>query len=216
MKLGRCTYIFSIAVVLIAAKWGGYPFLIAPDPSFVGRPASIEPTHETRSEIDDFSDHLFIEILEHLHCSRIFIPRSELSIIISAVMESSERYGFDPELIFSLIQKESSFKSSAISAKGAIGLMQVLPSTAQFLAGELEIEYSGEETLLDPVANIEIGTYYLYKLLHNFKDLDTALSAYNIGPSKTTEIKGNAPTLKTDFSLGVQVDQAKLSLQAYR
>jgi len=216
MNFGRCISILSIAVILVAAKWGGYPFLIAPNSPLTAKQEPAGLTDGKRTEYHDFSDNLFLSILEHLHCSRIFIPRSELSLIISAVMKSSEKYGFDPELIFSLIQKESSFRSRAVSAKGAIGLMQVLPSTGRFLAQELKIEYSGEETLLDPVANIEIGTYYLYKLLHDFKDLDTALSAYNIGPSRIAVMKGSASTLKTDFSLGVKGDQAKLSLPAYR
>ncbi len=92
----------------------------------------------------------------------------------------SSKYNIKSNLIASLINAESSFNSDAVSKKGAIGLMQIMPSTAQWLAGKLEIEYS-EDLLFDPDYNIKIGTFYLAYLSTKFSDTKTMLCAYNAG-----------------------------------
>ena len=83
-----------------------------------------------------------------------------------------------------VIQTESSFIPDAISKKGAVGLMQLLPSTAREVADELNVEWTGTNLLKDPHTNIEFGAYYLSKLLQRFEDVDLALSAYNSGPNR--------------------------------
>jgi hypothetical protein len=90
------------------------------------------------------------------------------------IAEASQRFGVEIDLIRSVIQAESDFNPSAKSRSGAIGLMQLLPSTAEDL---------GVNDLYDPGENIFGGTRYLAMLLDRYEgDLKQALAAYNWGP----------------------------------
>ena len=95
-----------------------------------------------------------------------------------------ERYSaendLDPFLVMGLIQAESSFRADAISPVGAAGLMQIMPSTAEWLAELMEISYT-EADLFNPAYNIRMGTFYLRRLINYFGYVDTALAAYNAG-----------------------------------
>ena len=59
-----------------------------------------------------------------------------------------------------------------------------MPATAAALAQELELEWKGKHLLTDPQINILMGTFYLRQLIHRFDDVDTALAAYNVGPTR--------------------------------
>ncbi|MGH9867872.1 MAG: lytic transglycosylase domain-containing protein [Candidatus Polarisedimenticolia bacterium] len=109
-------------------------------------------------------------------------PEATLDIAASVAAES-QRHGLDPALLISVIMVESRFRTDAISEKGAIGLMQLLPSTALAVAGELKLPWGGDVYLLDARTNIELGTHYLSRLLRIYDgDLSLALTAYNKGP----------------------------------
>jgi soluble lytic murein transglycosylase-like protein len=84
----------------------------------------------------------------------------------------------DPHLAFRLVNAESSFRPSAVSSVGAVGLTQVMPSTANWL-----IPGTRAEDLLQPRFNLRVGFRYLRKLLDTYKgDAHLALLAYNRGP----------------------------------
>ncbi len=212
MKVQRYLLIFVAAVILINVKWGASPLIAEARASFDESSGTSDPSQKLSIQ-KDRSKEIFAHLMKHLQGNRIAIPPTELQAIVTAVHDASTKYGFKPELLLSLIEKESMFKSKAVSAKGAVGLMQVLPSTAEIVAEELDIEWSGEHILYDPAANIEIGTYYLYTLWKRFQDIDTALSAYNVGPTKAVAIKGNAPFLQTYFSMSVKEHQVTHTLQ---
>ncbi|MCL2843697.1 MAG: lytic transglycosylase domain-containing protein [Oscillospiraceae bacterium] len=95
-----------------------------------------------------------------------------------------ERYStendLDPFLVMGLIQAESSFQSDAVSPVGAAGLMQIMPSTAEWLAELMGISYR-QEDLFNPAYNIRMGTFYLRRLINYFGHVDTALASYNAG-----------------------------------
>jgi soluble lytic murein transglycosylase len=105
-----------------------------------------------------------------------------------------------PETILAVIRIESAFDVEATSEAGAVGLMQLLPSTAEEIARELGIEWAGEETLRDPAANIRMGTYYLAKLLGQFDNLAAALAAYNEGPGRVAGRVAENARLETDYA----------------
>jgi soluble lytic murein transglycosylase len=83
-----------------------------------------------------------------------------------------------------MIKTESDFNNRARSRRGAIGMMQILPATAESIAMELGLEWLGEETLYDPNKNVMIGIHYLSKLRGRFSnDMKIATAAYNRGPT---------------------------------
>jgi soluble lytic murein transglycosylase len=99
------------------------------------------------------------------------------------IIEAADLYNVDRVLIASVINAESSFRKDAISNKGAVGLMQIMPTTGEWVAGKIGIEFTAE-TLTDPRTNILIGTFYLNYLITKFGDTRTALIAYNAGEGK--------------------------------
>ncbi len=98
------------------------------------------------------------------------------------VMEFSEEYGVDPALICGVIATESRFDADAKSEKGAMGLMQIMPETGEWIAGKIGIKDFSEEMLTEPAVNIEMGTWYLTYLAKRFDgEADTVIAAYNAG-----------------------------------
>lgn len=93
----------------------------------------------------------------------------------------SKKYDLDTALVMSVINTESHFKAEAISRAGAMGLMQLMPSTAAWLAGTMPAFEYNVEKLKDPAVNIELGCYYLRYLFDKFEDTDLVLAAYNAG-----------------------------------
>lgn len=101
-----------------------------------------------------------------------------------AVIDQGRNFGLDPLLALSIIRIESNFDRYANSPVNAIGLMQLLPSTARALAYELEEKWEGEESLYDISTNVRLGLYYFHKLENHYDgDRKVALAAYNFGPT---------------------------------
>jgi soluble lytic murein transglycosylase len=105
-------------------------------------------------------------------------------------------YKFDPLWVMAIIRVESRFARSAQSTRGAMGLMQLLPSTARDIAPEIGLTHFKDEDLIDPDINIHLGFHYLAKLQHMFPDDEVAvLAAYNAGPRITQQWRKGNPTL---------------------
>lgn len=97
------------------------------------------------------------------------------------ILNSSKEFNVKPEIIASVINIESSFYEYAVSSKGAVGLMQLMPSTASWLSEKLGEPNFDQSTLTNPAVNIRLGTYYLKYLIDKFENLHVALCAYNAG-----------------------------------
>ena len=93
----------------------------------------------------------------------------------------------DPYLVSALIFTESRFRKDAVSEVGAVGLMQLMPETAQDMAQLESLPKVSEEDLLEPGLNIRLGTRYLSRLLRRFDSEEFALAAYNAGPGVVDE-----------------------------
>lgn len=105
-------------------------------------------------------------------------------------------YHFDPLWVMAIIKTESGFASSAHSPRGAVGLMQILPSTAHDLGPELGMTQIREEDLQIPDVNLHLGVFYLSKLQRLFPDDDIAvLAAYNAGLGVTQQWRQGRPAL---------------------
>ena len=100
----------------------------------------------------------------------------------------SHLYGVDSNLAASVILAESKFDDEVHSHRGAIGLMQLMPDTAEWIAGELEDENFTVQALHDPELNIRYGIWYLASLEEEFHYNDAlALAAYNAGRGNVQE-----------------------------
>lgn len=105
------------------------------------------------------------------------------------VKSASGTYSLDPDLVSSVIRAESGFNAHAVSPKGAQGLMQLMPQTANGL---------GVQNAFDPQANVDGGTRYLRELLERYNfDLIKALAAYNAGPERVEHYNGVPPYNET-------------------
>ncbi|HUB07827.1 MAG TPA: lytic transglycosylase domain-containing protein [Myxococcales bacterium] len=100
------------------------------------------------------------------------------------IAESAKQYNLPPELVKAVIAIESNYNPSAVSAKGAIGLMQLMPQTAR----EMYVDDP-----YDPVQNIQGGARYLRILINRFGDgdLNKVLAAYNAGPDAVDRCTAN-------------------------
>ncbi len=141
-----------------------------------------------------------VRLREVLDENRIRLPRSTVETMANRIELVSRKYSISPDMILALIQTESSFDPRALSDQGAMGLMQLLPSTAREVARELNIRWTGDTILWDPPTNIEMGTYYLKSLISRFNNVETALAAYNHGPTRIAEMQATNLALPLDYT----------------
>ncbi len=109
----------------------------------------------------------------------------DIARYVPMIDSAAKAHGMDPKLIHAVIRAESGYNARAISAKGAIGLMQLIPATAQ--------RY-GITNLDDPVENIAAGTRYLRDLLKMFHgNVELALAGYNAGENAVIRAGNRIP-----------------------
>lgn len=119
----------------------------------------------------------------------------------------SKRQKLDPALVKALIAVESAFDPEAISGKGAVGLMQVLPETGERYGIVADAHRSVVQRLMDPATNLMVGTRYLHDLLERFaNDVTLALAAYNAG-EQPVERLGRVPPFPDTQAYVVLVQQ---------
>ena len=113
------------------------------------------------------------------------LNKSKLKHILIYIEALCWEYGVDYEMVKAVIQTESDWNHKAVSTSGAIGLMQVLPSTAM---SEFK---TPEKDLYDPYVNVTVGIKYLSKLNKHFDDMESTLTAYSHGPTVTKKYSNN-------------------------
>lgn len=144
----------------------------------------------------------------------------------------SRETGVDKAIILALIKTESRYNLYSLSPKGAFGLMQVMPLTAEYVKTKYNISIDDNEQFFDPYINIKIGTLYYSELYEKFGDVGLAVAAYNAGPtiakkwvdegivSKADETYKNIPYTETrnyvDRVLKAREDYAMLIKYKYR
>lgn len=111
--------------------------------------------------------------------------------------EVSQDHNIDFELLQALIAAESGFDTQAVSPKGAIGLMQIMPATARRYGIDGDRKTSIERKLFDPRINIKTGTRYLRDLINMFPgQLELAIAAYNAGEGAVQRAGNQIPNYK--------------------
>lgn len=117
---------------------------------------------------------------------RMIEPPADLAEMLN---QTAARYGVEPELVHAVVRAESAFDERAVSSAGAMGLMQLMPGTAQLV---------GVRNAFHPQQNVEGGVYYLRMMLDRFdNNVALALAAYNAGPGAVEAYGGVPPYPET-------------------
>jgi len=103
------------------------------------------------------------------------------------ISKYAEQFNIDPFLVLAIIQVETRFKEDTISKKGAIGPMQIMPDTAQWIIEQGRFSPYSIQYLSNPELNIALGSWYLSTMYKQFNNnLIATIAAYNAGPGNVT------------------------------
>lgn len=104
------------------------------------------------------------------------------------IRAAAQEFSLDPAYVASVVLAESSFDAEAVSSAGAIGLMQIMPDTGEWIAGKLEDEPFDVQRLYQPEVNLRYGCWYLRFLLDRYdEDMYTASTAYHQGQGRVDQ-----------------------------
>ena len=124
------------------------------------------------------------------------------------IRAASTRHGLDPQLVKAVIAVESGFEPGAVSDKGAVGLMQILPATGARYGVRADRGKTVDAKLADPMLNLEIGTRYLSDLRRQFAHRpELALAAYNAGENAVIRYRNTIPPFPETVAYVKLVDQ---------
>lgn len=127
------------------------------------------------------------------------------------IAKESFENNLDPFLVLAVVKTESSFRKSVVSHKGAIGLMQILPNTANYVSSmEDHIEISNVQELFEPQTNVTIGINYLSYLINKFENRKYAIMAYNMGPTNLIRKIRSGQTLPERYYRNVMKNYQQL------
>jgi hypothetical protein len=133
------------------------------------------------------------------------LTSDKVNDVAEFVRENAEKYNLPEDLLFGIIWVESRFDERAVSPVGARGLMQLMPSTAKYLAEC--IQWEGRTNSFSPEFNIAAGSYYIARLIREFNgNEDLALAAYNAGPTKVRQwlTSDGLPDVSVEYASMVQ------------
>jgi soluble lytic murein transglycosylase len=109
--------------------------------------------------------------------------KARANSIAKTIIEEAYKNQLDPYFVMAVISGESSFNPLAVGPVGEIGMMQIRPTTGEWMSKIVKSKFKGESTLRDPVENIKLGTAYLAWLRSKFEGHGQLyLAAYNMGP----------------------------------
>ncbi len=145
-----------------------------------------------RAALDEREERAFYEkaqslgIVDAVKATKL--PERQQRRIAVAIVREAALNQVDPLLVVAVIRIESAFNNYAVSPVGAMGLMQVMPATGQWLVERRGGALGRTSNLFDSELNIELGTAYLAELIERFGKVDEALAAYNAGPTGAKKI----------------------------
>lgn len=116
--------------------------------------------------------------------------KSQVPELVQTIITESKQFEFDPVFVLAVIQTESSFNPRRVGSAGEIGLMQVLPKTAEWIAKKYHIPWNGDQSLYDPATNVRMGIRYFALLREQFDGRAYHyLPAYNMGAANMRRIE---------------------------
>lgn len=110
-----------------------------------------------------------------------------------ALDAAARQWDLDEAFVYGIIRQESRFLVDARSPVGAIGLMQLMPRTARWVARQIPVRAYKPEMLVQPEVNLAMGTYYLHRVLVSLGDPILAAAAYNAGPTRARRWRDDKP-----------------------
>ncbi|RYZ81122.1 MAG: hypothetical protein EOP06_24060, partial [Proteobacteria bacterium] len=121
--------------------------------------------------------------------------RAHAANLSATILNESSRRGLDPIFVLAVIATESQFNPTVIGTSGEIGLMQVKPDTARWIAQKEGIVFKGAATLKNPMVNVRIGIAYMSYLRGKFEgSANRYVAAYNMGPANVRRHIAQATT----------------------
>jgi len=145
---------------------------------------AIFPGSEAMCEEGKSDEAAIHQVVQHLKDKQVELGDDDLRVVANTIWRESQSCNVDYRLVLALIEVESNYRHDVISPDGSRGFMQLKPSTAREIAQEADMSYNGSYDLFDPRKNIQIGVYFLSKLIDDFKSIRKALYAYNVGPNR--------------------------------
>jgi soluble lytic murein transglycosylase len=148
-----------------------------------------------------------VKIFSIVKANRPDISDTEAWKVSDVLLQESSKHTLDPMLVLAVIEVESRFQYNAVSPMGARGIMQIMPDTGKFLSAldvgrqhGLHPDTFKPEFLDDPIINIKLGVYYLHDLRKQFRNLNLALIAYNVGPTEIQNRLSNNIELSDEYA----------------
>jgi soluble lytic murein transglycosylase-like protein len=134
----------------------------------------------------------------------------EVAELAQIVHSESRALRIDPFYALAIMKVESGFRANAVGPRGAVGLLQVKPATARSVmrAESVQADPARSMRLSDPRTNVALGLRYLRRLESQFRDRETALAAYNMGPTRVRQCLAERKALPRSY--------ARRVLSAYR
>ena len=136
---------------------------------------------------------------------------------VNHIEEYSKKFNVPKYLVASVINIESGYDKNAISSAGAIGLMQLLPTTAYEIADKLDIDNFAKSDLYDEITNIKFGCYYLSYLLEYYdQNIINALCAYNWGMTNVNKCLNDGNILDDGTIDNIPIKETSEYIKKYK
>lgn len=127
--------------------------------------------------------------------NKVGVPKTTAVSLAPILVSEGISASMDPLFVAAVVRHESTFNPRAVSPKGAMGLMQLLPSTALYMSQKNNILWRGDNSLFDAQYNVRLGVRYLRYLHGNFDNWEHILIAYNWGPGNLSSALRNGSSV---------------------
>ena len=122
---------------------------------------------------------------------------------------ASRKWDVDEALLFGIIRQESRFNAGARSRAGAMGLMQLMPATARWVAKQIPVQSYRPALLVQPDVNVAMGTYYFHRVLADLGDPILATAGYNAGPGRAKRWRDAKPLEGAAYAESIPFDETR-------
>jgi soluble lytic murein transglycosylase len=122
---------------------------------------------------------------------------------------AARQWNVDEALLFGIIRQESRFNAAARSRVGAMGLMQLMPATARWVAKQIPVQSYRPALLVQPDVNVAMGTYYFHRVLSDLGDPVLATAGYNAGPGRAKRWRHDRPLEGAVYAESIPFDETR-------